>query len=1103
MHRASEPIHRGESAILSFWHRIALQNELTTMASNNLRRKLRALFLPRPNLCIVFGIGLLSIIGLFSIPATAYGQDEISFNRQVRPILTSICFNCHGPDEATNEGGIRLDEFELATKEGHSGEPSIVPGASHESELIRRILDEDDPMPPEDFPKQLTAEQKEILQRWVDEGAKYEGHWAFTKPTRPAVPHVKSDWVRNPIDNFVLKRMTEEGLNPSAEASPRTLIRRLALDLTGLPPTQKEINDYLNSDAPDAYEKLVDYYLSSEAYGEKMARPWLDHARYADSNGFQADGSRDMWAWREWVINAYNRNLPFDRFTIEQLAGDMLPNPTRDQIIATGFNRNHRLNGEGGRIVDEWFVETVIDRVETTGLTWLGLTYNCCRCHDHKYDPISQKEFYEMYAFFNSVKESGVLAPAGKNRGNTAPLFQLKTPEHEKKLAEFDSRIKALKTKLNEELGDEEKRIESWISSLGSKKATPSPWRPTAIKKIKCKQGTKFERQPDGSFLAKGKNPPNPIYEFQFPLKSNKFSGLLIEVMQDDSLPKKFLGRSPSNGNFVLTDVICKIKSKGKTRKIDFASAEADFSQPNWDAAKVLIEEDLSKTNTSKKGWATLGFDKSSAKSNRIMLKMEKGIEVDPDSVVLVKIYHRSVHAMHALGRFRIQVTGEEPESIKLDRGQLPVDVLAATKKSAGDRSKKEAKLLSEYCRANVFVEYMRRNEQIANVEKEKKDFVDTIPITMVMKEDKRRDAFILERGEYDKPGKKVERALPAFLPPMPEGQPMDRLGLANWIVDESNPLTSRVWVNRTWQTFFGTGIVKSTENFGTQADYPTHPELLDWLAVEFRDPQQTPFVNDEASKGWDMKAFIKLLVTSATYRQSSNVSIESMKLDPENRLLSRGPRFRLDGETIRDQALAASGLLVHKIGGPSVRPYMPEGVWDETSVYGNLRNYKADKGEGRYRRTLYTIWKRTAAPPTMLLFDAPNRETCTIARSRTNTPLQALSLLNENTFVEAAQSLALRMIKEGGSTPDERIAYAFELLTSRKPGSDEINVLADGLNEDLVTFGKDPNRARAFLDSINKDQSKSWTDEEACEMAAYSLAANVLLNLDEVVMRQ
>ena len=1037
-------------------------------------------------------------------------EEPVSFNREVRPILAGICFNCHGPDAATNEGGVRLDELKYAIREGDSGELTIVPGSSKASELIRRIFDKDDPMPPADFQKQLTAEQKETLKRWVDEGAKYEGHWAFQNPTRPKVPETEDvkngkepKWARNPIDQFILRKMKDAGLEPSPEASRRTLIRRLALDLTGLPPTKTEIDNFLADKSPDAYEKLVDHFLSSEAYGEKMARPWLDHARYADSNGFQSDGSRDMWAWREWVIKAYNRNLPFDKFTVEQLAGDMLPNPTQDQIVATGFNRNHRLNGEGGRIVDEWFVETVIDRVETTGLTWLGLTYNCCRCHDHKYDPISQKEFYQMFAFFNSVEESGVLAPAGKNGENTPPLYQLKTNEHDQKLLEFDAKIKDLKTQLAEELKHEKKHLEKWAASLRAGNEKKSTWSQADIANINCKQGTKFKRQSDGSFLATGPSPANPIYEFEFKVEGTNFSGLLLEAMPDNSLPKKFLGRSPSNGNFVLTDVGCIIESDEKTIPVTFTNAAADFEQPNWQAAKVLIKEDVSKKNTSRKGWATMGFNAAGGRSNRIMLKTAKAIEVAKGSTVKVKLYHRSIYPQHAIGRLRVFSTGEEPTIVRLGSEQLAANILAAATKKASDRTKQENALLSKHFRSNVWAEYLQINQKITATQNERKQFVANLPVTMVMKEGKQRDAFILERGEYDKRGEKVGRALPAFLPPMPKGQPMNRLGLANWIVDDSNPLTSRVWVNRTWQMLFGTGIVKSTENFGTQADFPTHPELLDWLAVEFRDPKHSPSVNGEPAQPWDMKAFIKLLVCSATYRQSSNVPATSQKLDPENRWLSHGPRFRLDGETIRDQALAASGLLVRKIGGPSVRPYMPPKVWDETSVYGNLRNYKADTGEGRYRRTLYTIWKRTAAPPTMLLFDAPNRETCTIKRSRTNTPLQALSLLNENTFVEAAQALAKRMIAEGGETADQRVEFAFELLTSRKPTAKEIAVLSEGINEDLKAFESYPKRARLFLGFVNKGQADSMSDKQASQLAAYSLTANVLLNLDEVVMRQ
>ncbi len=1033
-----------------------------------------------------------------------YGQDSggVSFNQNIRPILADICFNCHGPDEAANEGGVRLDKLQYAIREGDSGELTVVPGDSENSELVRRVFDEDSPMPPEDFHKQLTDEQKMLLKRWVDEGAKYEGHWAFAKPLRPELPAVVDEkWSRNPIDRFVLAKLESVGMKPSPEASKRTLIRRLALDLTGLPPTLDEINDYLSDDSPDAYEKVVDRFLGKEAFGEKMARAWLDQARYADSNGFQSDGSRTIWPWREWVINAYNRNLPFDQFTIEQLAGDMLPNPTRDQMVATGFNRNHRLNGEGGRIVDEWFVETVIDRVETTGLTWLGLTMNCCRCHDHKYDPISQKEFYQMFAFFNSVEESGVLAPRGDKGQNTPPLYHLKSPTDEARLVEYASKRSELEQKLSKIEKEEEARIKDWIASLGAD-AKPGAWRRAEVKKVKCKQGTEFVRLADSSFLATGKNPDHPVYELKFPLKGKRFSGLMIEAFADQWLPKESLGRSPDNGNFVLTDVVCEIASPaGKRKKVKFVTARADYSQPGWDAQKVLVREGALTESASHSGWGTFGFESDSGKPNRIMLKTESALEVAPKSVVHVRLYHRSVHNKHALGRFRVNYSVDDPESVEWEDGGIEASVLAAAKTEPGRRSARQKKQLLEFFREQKS-EYTSIRNRIIKLDRKRKDFELTIPSTMVMKEGKRRDAFLLDRGEYDKPAAKVERGLPAFLPPMPEGESMDRLGFARWIVDESNPLTARVWVNRVWQDLLGTGIVKSTENFGTQADYPTHPRLLDWLAVEFRDPQVAPAVNGQPAKRWDMKAFIKLVVTSATYRQSSNRTDIAKERDPENRWLSHGSRFRLDGETIRDQALFASGLLVEKIGGPSVRPYMPEGIWDETSRYGNLRNYKSDKGDGRYRRTIYTIWKRTAAPPTMLLFDAPNRETCTIRRSRTNTPLQALSLLNENTFVEAAQSLAQRMVSEGGDTAAARIGFGFELLTARRPTERESAVLVAGLEDDLKLFRAAPDKAKLFLEFVDRKYSKSLSEDQVCEQAAYALAANVLLNLDEVVSR-
>ncbi|MFT5304064.1 MAG: mono/diheme cytochrome c family protein, partial [Mariniblastus sp.] len=854
-----------------------------------------------------------------AIAAPAQAQD-ISFNRQIRPLLADICFNCHGPDTAANEGSLRLDELQHAILEGDSGAPAIVPGNSKESELVRRLRSEDDPMPPADFQKQLTPEQIETVAKWIDQGAKYEGHWAFQKPTRPELPETTNhDWPRIPLDQFILHKLESNGLIPSPEADKSTLLRRLSLDLTGLPPTPGELKAFLGDTSPVAYERQVDRLLMSPHYGERMAIPWLDYARYADSNGFQSDGSRDIWAWRDWVINAYNRNLTFDQFTIEQLAGDMLPNPSRAQVVATGFNRNHRLNGEGGRIVDEWFVETVIDRVETTGLTWLGLTFNCCRCHDHKYDPISQKEFYQMFAFFNSNQESGVLAPAGKNGENTPPLLALTTPTTDAKVTEFKQLIAAAESNLGLLNRDQFKLVETWADSIELDSTEESIWQPVDPTQIKSQKGIKFQQLDDGSYLVSGKNPATAIYDIELPLPTAPFTGLMLEAFPDASLPHEFLGRSASNGNFVLSEIRVSISQPGQKneQQVTFQRAEADFEQPNWTAQSVLRNKPLTSLEKPSTGWATLGYQPKNGAPNRIMFVADEPVEIERGSIAIIHLVHQSPYAGHAIGRFRLQVTDSPLAKISLGSQTLPPDIIEIVKTERTERSPEQVHALTQHYLTQVSNPFKAPDASIKKRKAELKDYEDRLTTTMVMREGKRRDAFVLERGEYDQVREKVERKLPAFLPPMKEGLSMDRLGLAKWIVDPSNPLTARVWVNRQWETFFGVGIVKTTENFGTQADFPVHPQLLDWLAVEFMEGTQLPDVDGEPAKRWDMKAFTKMLVTSATYRQSSHLTPELLKIDPDNRLLARGPRFRLTGELIRDQALAVSGLLKTKIGGP------------------------------------------------------------------------------------------------------------------------------------------------------------------------------------------
>jgi hypothetical protein len=1071
---------------------------------------------------------LIAVVLLLSVRA-AEAAERLSFNRDIRPILSDACFQCHGPDEKQRKAGLRLDVRDIALKPAESGAVAIVPGQPNHSEIIKRVLSTDDSlrMPPANSGKKITPAQIELLKRWIADGAEYQGHWAFIPPVRPAVPvrpladgrKPMAD-IPNPIDQFVLAGLDQAGLKPSSEADRVTLIRRVTLDLTGLPPTPKEVDAFLADTSGNAYEKVVDRLLKSPRHGEHQARQWLDFARYADSNGFQVDSSRFQWPWRDWVINAFNSNMPFDQFTIEQLAGDLLPNATPSQIVATGFNRNHRLNGEGGLIAEEWRVETVIDRVETTGMTWLGLTMNCCRCHDHKFDPISQRDFYSMFAFFNNVAESGILQGESKN---TDPTLTVPTVEQESELKRLDEMIATA----NARAADEAKRLPEYIAAWEPgfreklKDNAATVWSPLVPKEVKSAGGATLTKQADGTYLASGTNPAHDIYTITAPLPAGSFSGVLLECLPDDSLPMKSLGRYP-NGNFVLSSIAAEVTAPGLAAPLSakFVRAEATYSQKGWEIGLVL---DGSPSN----GWAVDGPTRRDPTS--AMFLVEGPLTVPENATLTVTLKHEAL-SQHNIGRFRLSFTSLPPSTVKLDGAKFPEALKAILELAADKRSDAQKTELANFFKANIDSPLKQAEHAAASAKKSRDDLASKFPSVMIMKEGATRDAFILIRGEYDKRGEKVGAALPTALSERSDGLsrpsseqrpgkavategaskqpaasavPLTRLDLAKWIVSRDNPLTARVWVNRAWEKFFGTGLVKTTENLGSQAEFPSHPELLDWLAVDF-------------STDWDMKRLQKLIVMSATYRQSSGrsrirensdrspkspISHEiGYEGDPDNRLLSHGPRVRLSAEMLRDQALFASGLLVEKVGGPSVRPYMPDGVWDETSRYGDLRGYKHDTNDGLYRRTLYTIWKRTAAPPSMLLFDAPSREICTVKRSRTNTPLQALTLLNEITYVEAARKLGERMLLEGGKSPTERLTFGFRWATSRKPTDDELAVLIEGLNEDLSRLKQQPDAVKQV---IATGESKPNTSLDPTELAAYTLTANVLLNLDEVVTRE
>ena len=1027
---------------------------------------------------------------LLAFPALLRAEPaKLKYNRDVRPILNEKCFHCHGTDASHRKGDLRLDLRENAIKPAKSGDIALVPGKPELSQLIARVElphDDDDVMPPDKDGKPLTAEEKAILRQWISEGAEYEGHWAFLKPERASVPRITDSkfTIRNEIDSFIAERLKEEGLQPSPEADRATLLRRVTLDLTGLPPTLEEIAAFEKDTSQQAYEKVVDRLLKSEHYGERMAMQWLDFARFADSHGFQTDSSRSMWPWRDWVIKAFNDNKPFDQFTLEQIGGDLLPNATRDQIVATGFNRNHRLNGEGGIIAEEWRIENIIDRVETTSFTWLGLTLNCCRCHDHKYDPFSQKDFYSFFAFFNNIAESGTIqGSSNRSGGNSDPVISVPNKEEEQQLALLRKKIEKAQAKVTETQLQLPNLVASWEADMENPEAAKKPmWEVLAIREAKSQGGAALRKLPDASWIAGGRNPDFDIYTVTAPLAEGSFTGLLLEALPDPTLPNQSLGRAP-NGNFVLTGFEGEISAPSlkKPVKITFTRAEADYAQKGYDV-KLLLD------SNPKNGWAIDGNDPKKRVERNAMFIVDKAVQVPAGAILTVRMLHQSTFARHNVGRFRLSTTDADPALASLDgTGGPPAAVLAVMKTPTENRTPQQRSELEKYFRASVDSPLRDADYALAAAKAELEKYERIVPSVMVMKEGPVRDAFVLKRGEYDKPGDKVSMSTPAVLPPMPKGAPSNRLGLAQWIVSPENPLTARVWVNRAWEKFFGYGLCKSSENLGTQSEYPVHPELLDWLATEF------------ILCGWDMKAMQKLIVMSATYRQSSKLTPALLEKDPENRLLARGPRFRLPGEVVRDQALALAGLLVPKVGGPSVKPYMPDGVWDDTSKYGDLRGYKADTGEGLYRRSFYTIWKRTAAPPTMLLFDAPTREICTVKRSRTNTPLQALSLLNEVTFVEAARGLAQQMMQQGGTTPEQRIAYGYRRATGRSIEPAALKQLSEGLKKRVTEFQAKPAEAAAL---ISQGATKADAALPPAELAAYTTTAAVLLNLDRVITR-
>ncbi len=1043
-----------------------------------------------------------SCLGLFAwgalnAPALATKANPvkktIEYNRDVRPIITK-CFTCHGHDAKEVKGGLRLDERADATKDLGGGFRAIVPFSPEKSELIDRVYSHGaDIMPPKSSNKILTAEEKQILKQWIREGAEYKPHWAFVAPVRPPVPAVKQTaWPKTAIDHFILAKLEEKGLKPSTEADKASLIRRVSLDLTGLPPTPSEVSAFKSDHSANAYEKVVDRLLASSRYGERMAMDWMDYARYADSNGFQADYERYQWRWRDWVIDAFNHDMPYDRFTIEQLAGDMLPNATNDQIIATGFNRNHRINTEGGVVVEEWRIETVIDRVETTSQVWLGLTAGCARCHDHKYDPIKQSDFYSLFAYFNNVPEtgSGVEMPV-----NHPPFVKAPTAAQNAQLASLNSRIAECTQAETAQEKANELAAQNWQPTLKA----PATLADSVVARYRLSN-------PPAAVLG---TVPSPTAEGQVTFDSGRSTGAfsasdkgyvdLGDVASFDKGDQFSYGAwvKPTNGGGAVMSRMDNMH--------DYVGWDL-FMQDGHPAVHLIHKwpEDalkvVSKTQVPMGQWSHIfaTYDGSGKTSGVHIYVNGQPTETEIEKNSLSGSLRNMVHAR--LGR-RVDgdiYTGQiddpviysrilSPEEVAgLAQTNLAAPILAIAPEKRTEAQKSELTRLYLLDRDN---EFKKLDASRQKAEAARQDLDSQITTVMVMQEmPKPRPAFILNRGQYDHPGKKVTARLPLFLEIKGKTFPNNRLGLAKWIVDPQNPLTARVTVNRLWERLFGTGIVATSEDFGTRAEYPSHPELLDYLATEL------------VRLNWRLKPMLKEMVMSAAYRQSSNVSPALEKLDPANRLLARGPRFRLPAEVIRDQAMYVGGLLTEKVGGPSVRPYQPDGIWDETSVYGNLHNYKHAMGGDLHRRSLYTIWKRTAAPPNMTLFDVPTREICRVQRARTDTPLQALDLLNDVTYLEASRALAQRMLKEGGATDEQRLAFGFRAVLGRSPNPEESRILESGLARKVTRYKADLDAATKL---IAQGDLRNDPSLDRAQLAAYTLVASTMLNLDETITKE
>ena len=1015
-------------------------------------------------LSLTFSLGCV----VFFAPAA---EAQVSFKRDIRPILSDNCFYCHGPDTNHREADLRLDTHEGALTAIEIGKPD-------ESELFRRLIshDVDERMPPPKSNKQLTEVQVQLLRKWIEQGAPWEAHWSFTPLVAPPIPQLippnetnKATSIRNPIDAFVQAQLSAHGWSAAPEADRRTLLRRVTLDLTGLPPSPEQIAEFLNDSEAGAYERAVERLLQSSAFGERMAWDWLDAARYADTNGYQGDNERTMWPWRDWVVKAFNDNLPFDKFTVWQLAGDLLPDATHEQQLATGFLRNHMINGEGGRIAEENRVDYVMDMTETVGTVWMGLTLNCCRCHDHKFDPIQQREYYQLFSFFNQTPVDG----AGGNP-QTPPVLPVPSAEQQSQLTAIDLRLKEADTKLRLRAKELEESRANWEAEQREQlRLAPSPWSVgTVVKATATHQ--KLETLADQSVLASGDTVANDSYEVELQVAPQMIAALRLEAMQHESLPAGGLSRWPG-GNFVLTTFEVHLQSAEtkQRKKLKIGSGKATFEQGELKISTAL-------DNDPKTGWGVWEGHPVD-RAHTAVFYFQEPIRVTENDRLIVSLKHESQHAQHMIGRFRLSTSTSETAAFD---DSDPV-FEAALLKLDSEREKAEQALLTSRQQQTDATYQTLRNER-RSLEETRKSTMASVPNVMIMGQvAKPRETTMLNRGLYNQPGDKVVAQVPASLPALSNEYPADRLALAQWLVSDEQPLTARVVVNRFWQQFFGTGLVKTVEDFGSQGEVPRYLDLLDWMSAEFRD------------SGWNTKHLIELIATSHTYRQSSQLAGSAIALDdPENRWLARGPRFRMPSWMLRDQALAASGLLVGSIGGAAVNSYQPDGIWEEATF--GLKKYQRGSGEALYRRSLYTFWRRIIGPT--MFFDNASRQVCTVKIVRTNTPLQALYTMNDVTFVEAARGLAMLTLQQTLDTARSRIDFIFERVLARSASDKEAAVLVAALDRSRQQFADKPDDTNQFL-AIGELPAAAQLDR--VELASWTALCLAVLNLDEALTKE